>query len=283
MNSDLDYYNILGVADDATTTEIKKSYRKLAQINHPDKNNGDDTKFKQLSEAKSVLTNKSKREEYDMLRKYGSTNSHFAHDNGMEGIDLHKIYEHILNGGNPREFHSRFRQKQNRSLRIVGAITLEEAYSGMQKNISFNVNNEQKSVIVNIPAGVLDEAEFILQGGGESSIANQPPGDVHVSVRISPHNTFIRQGDHLAVQIKINCFEAIIGSSKEIIILNGKKLEYKIPPGTQHGQRIRLKSQGMPVMNSSYYGDLFIIVDVIIPTNLTSDQKILLNDLIDSK
>jgi len=293
MDANLNYYNILGVSENAKPAAIKKAYRKLAMKHHPDKG-GDEKQFKQINEANDTLTNKQKRAEYDDLRKYGAEpqfhrgpqrpqarnqqqQGPFVWSHHQGSVDIEEIFGSVFTGRGP--FRQQ-RQQRNRDVHIELAITLEEAYTGVNKRIAFNTSNEQKTIDVSIPQGVLTSTTLRLRGLGDSAITNIHPGDLLVTINVQNNTIFHREGQNLHATIKIGCFEAIIGTEKTLKMVNNEKLKIKIPAGTQPGQILSLRGKGMPIMDSNLFGDLFIELKVNIPKNLTTDQKILIQDLL---
>ena len=285
MDANLNYYNILGVSEDAKPAAIKKAYRKLAMKHHPDKG-GDETMFKQINEANETLTNKEKRLEYDNLRKYGGSQP-FGQQGpfvwstgGASGVNINveEIFGDVFGGRGP----FRQRQQRNRDVHIQLAVTLEEAYNGINKRLEFRTSNELKTVDVTIPRGVINDTTLRMRGLGDNAMPNIHPGDLLVTVQVYNHAIYQRQGQNLFTVIQLNCFEAMIGTTKTLSTITGGELKVKIPAGSQPNSKLLLKQQGMPIMDSSLYGDLFVQLNVSIPKNLTTDQKILIQDLLKS-
>ena len=289
MDANLNYYNILGVSEDAKPAAIKKAYRKLAMKHHPDKG-GDEKTFKQINEANDTLTNKQKRAEYDDLRKYGSEQSFggqqgpFVWSTGGAGpvnINIEGVFRDVFGGG-PNGPFRRQRQQRNRDVHIQIAITLEEAYSGVNKRLEYRTSNELKTIDVTIPRGVINDITLRIQGLGDNAIPNTHPGDLLVTVNVYNHDTYQREGQNLFTIIELNCFEAMLGTTKILPTITGGELKVKIPAGSQPNSKLLLKKQGMPIMDSNLYGDLFVQLNVNIPKNLTTDQRILIQDLLKS-
>ena len=296
MDANLNYYNILGVSEDAKPAAIKKAYRKLAMKHHPDKG-GDEKQFQQINEANNTLTNKQKRAEYDDLRKYGAEpqfhrgpqrpqarnqqqQGPFVWSHHQGSIDIEEIFGSVFTDG-AHPFRQQ-RQQRNRDVHIQIAITLEEAYNGINKRLEYRTSNEQKIIDITIPRGVISDTTLRMRGLGDTARPNTPPGDLLVTVQIYNHSIYQRQGQNLFTVLALNCFEAIIGTTKTLSTITGGELNVKIPPGSQPNSKLLLKKQGMPVMDSNLYGDLFVQLNINIPKNLTTDQKNLIQDLLKS-
>ena len=295
MDASKNYYEILGVSEAAKPAAIKKAYRKLAMKHHPDKG-GDEKTFKQINEANETLTNKQKRAEYDDLRKYGAgpqfhhgpqrpharnqqQQSPFVWSHHQGSVNIEEIFGSVFTEHGP--FRQQ-RQQRNRDVHIQLSITLAEAYTGVNKRIAFNTSNEQKIIDVAIPKGVLTSTTLRLRGLGDSAITNIHPGDVLVTINVQNNTKFHREGQNLHATIEIGCFQAMLGAEKTLKMVNNEKLKVKIPAGTQPGQILSLRGKGMPIMDSNLFGDLFIELKINIPKNLTTDQKILIQDLLKS-
>ena len=283
MDASKNYYEILGVSEDAKPAAIKKAYRKLAMKHHPDKG-GDETMFKQINEANDILTS-DKREEYDHLRKYGGPQAFggeqgpFVWSTGGAGpvnINIEEVFGQVFRGGPFRQQH----QQRNRDVHIQIAITLEEAYNGVNKRLEYRTSNELKTIDVTIPRGVINDTTLRMRGLGDSAVPNIHPGDLLVTVNIYNHNTYQRSGQNLFTVIELNCFEAMLGAEKILPTITGGELKVKIPAGSQPDSKLLLKQQGMPIMDSNLYGDLFVQLNVSIPKHLTTDQKNLIQDLL---
>lgn len=260
-----DYYEILGVQKSSTPEEIKRAYRKLAAKHHPDRG-GDTAKFQEIQAAYDVLSNADKRLQYD------NPQSQYEFQGGVP-----PGFEDIINafGGGFGDFFGRRRAPpQNRTITIQTAITLEEALSGKTLIATVKLPSGRDQLLeVKIPAGVHDGTTLRLANMGDDSYQNLPRGDIHLSVRISPHTTFQRNGDDLLTSLEITAIEAMLGKVKEINTLDGRTLSITIKPGTQHGQLLAAQGYGMPKMSDSrFIGRLIVQISVKIPTFLTEDQ-----------
>lgn len=282
MDPNKDYYNILGVSEDADASAIKKAYRKLAQQNHPDKG-GDADKFKEINEANDVLTSE-KRQEYDHFRKYGAPQN-FQHGRQQGpftwstggGHPFEEVFADIFAGRGPFRQH---RQPRNRNVHIKLQVSLREAYEGSNKRIQVNAGDDLKTLDIHIPKGVITGTTLRMRGLGDNIVGNTPPGDLLIDVIVMDDSHFHRNGQNLHTVLNLNCFEAMLGTEKVIKTITDKELKVKIPVGAQPGQLMRMRGQGMPVMDTDLYGDLIVELKVSIPRNLTTEQKDLIENLL---
>ena len=279
-----DYYEILGVNRGATSEEIKKAYRKLAVQYHPDKNPGDkaaEEKFKEASNAYSVLSDPEKRRMYDTRGHAG------VHDMGFEGyrntddvfrhINLDDIFGRGGFGGFGDAFGDAFGQRRTtapprgRDIRMNVSIPFEDTVLGSKKE----VNVQGKRLTLTIPPGIQDGNTLRIQGHGES-LGSGISGDLLVTVSVQPHPTLTREGADLLTDAKISMATAALGGSVRIQTLTGN-VDLKIPSGSQPGQQFRLRGRG-GVDASGRKGDLRVRLVVEIPKSLSRKQRNLLKE-----
>ena len=268
-----DYYNVLGISKGASPDEIKRAYRRLASQHHPDKG-GDTKKFQEIEEAYRTLSDPEKRSQYD--------NPQPQYHGGFGGGGMPPGFEDIFSqmfgsgGGNPF-FGQGFRQQpqRNRVLNIQTTITLEEAFHGKDLMATLGLPSGKEQVVeIKIPAGVQDGSVLRLAGMGDDTFANAPRGDIHLTINVSQHHRFQRQGDDLICDIEITCIDAMLGKTFYVDTIDGKTLEIGIRPGTQHGQMLAAHGYGMPKLGDNRFkGRMLVNVNVIIPNNLTDVQK----------
>jgi curved DNA-binding protein len=288
-----DYYGILGVPKTATQDEVKKAYRKMAMKHHPDRG-GDQAKFKEINEAHDVLSDNDKRmmvdQGIDPLNPNQRNQSHHFHSGGSP-------FEFHFGGGNPHmdEFFRGFgfgfgsgpqwanqQPRKNKSLNINLNLCLEEAYTGVSKELELTYpGNNVKSIKIEIPRGVDNGVTIRYEGMGDRSSPQIPPGDLLVNINVMPHPAFARDGINLLRDVMVDCFSAITGTSVAFMTLDGRRLEVTIPPGIQPGTTLGLKNEGMRD-NKGNIGKLYVRVNVQIPTHL-SDEVIELVEQIKNK
>ena len=138
---------------------------------------------------------------------------------------------------------------------------------------------KKKKLNVNIPVGIESETRIRLEGEGEAGFRGAPAGDLYVFVNVKEHKFFNREGSSIYCTVPIKFTTAALGGKVVIPNINGRKVELKIPTGTQNKDKFRLKNEGMTIINSSLKGDMFVSVDIEIPVKLTDKQKELLKEL----
>ncbi|MBN1998340.1 J domain-containing protein [candidate division KSB1 bacterium] len=300
--SDKDYYNILGVSENASADEIKKAYRELAKKYHPDKHKNDkraEDRFKHISEAYSVLGDEKKRREYDQLRRLGAfgQTGGFGQGGGFHSGSFNFEDLSSLFGGKRAKkgptggfafdgFGDLFRQfmgGQERGARYSSGAVRGRDVSA-QITVPFEVAlrggkqvfavSQNKKISVTIPAGIEDNKKIRLKGQGEPGYGGGTAGDLILTVNVQPHPVFDRSGADLKTRVSISVVQAVLGSKIKVKTFNGKDVELKIAPGTQYGKRLKLKGLGADINGRK--GDMIVEILIDIPKNLDSRSKKLL-------
>jgi molecular chaperone DnaJ len=137
---------------------------------------------------------------------------------------------------------------------------------------------KERTLSVNIPAGVEDGTRIRLAGEGEAGMRGGPAGDLYIFLSVKPHHIFERDGADLFCRVPISMVTASLGGEIEVPTLGGKKVKVKVPEGAQTGRQFRLRSKGMPVLNTRETGDLYIQITIETPVNLTRKQQDLLKE-----
>jgi curved DNA-binding protein len=298
-----DYYKILGVEKNAGLDDIKKAYRKLALKYHPDRNPSDKKKaeeqFKKISEAYAVLSDDEKRKQYD---QFGSDqfNQRFSREDIFRGADLNDILRDLgfggrgadfswifdLGGGSGRrtrtfrsdpfgDFSARQPEQMPRKgedLQYNLSITLEDSLKGAEKAISLRKADRVEEINVKIPAGINSGQKLRLTGKGLLGRDGGPAGDLYLNIHIQPHHTFKREGYDVFVDLSIRYSQAVMGASVDVPTLSGAPKRIKIPPGTQDGTKIRLKSFGIPHFREGGKGDQYVRISISVPRKPTDSQ-----------
>ena len=270
------HYATLGVTESANQDEIKKAYRKLAMTHHPDRNNGDDTKFKEIQIAYDTIGDDQKRQQYDAERR-NPGGIRFNVNNGQAHPDIEEMLRNFgfgfANGGQDPFSGFRRQSRKNQDLRVEVMIPLSSTLDVQTKTISIqNTTGQRDSVGVNIPRGVTPNSTIKYPGLGDNHYKDLPRGDLYILVRVQNDTSFQIHKLDLIKFVDINALDAIIGSKISVTSINNKRFEVLIPAGTQHGYKFKIPSQGLYAMNQSSRGNLIIVTNIVIPTNLTSEQ-----------
>ncbi len=349
-----DYYEVLGVARNASEQDLKSAFRKLAKEHHPDRNPGDasaEKKFKEINEAYEVLKDPQKRAAYDRFGHAAFDGLGGGRGPGSGGFgpdfssSMSDIFDDLFGefmGGRRGSGRSSGRER-GADLRYNMDITLAEAFTGKttQIRVPTNVTCEtcsgsgaragtkpvtcatcggvgkvrasqgfftiertcptcmgrgetipdpcptcsgtgrvvkERTLSVNIPAGVEDGTRIRLSGEGEAGLRGGPPGDLYIFLSIKPHEFFQRDGSDIFCRVPISMTTAALGGYIDVPALDGSTSRVKVPEGTESGKQFRLKGKGMPVLRSNATGDMYIQVDVETPKNLTRRQRELLEE-----
>lgn len=263
----MDHYQTLGVSKDAEHKDIKKAFRKLASKHHPDKG-GDQEEFKRVQAAYETLSDPDKRAQYDNPSPFegfsqgGFGNSPFA-----------DIFGDIFGGGR-RQGHQRQPAKNPDGVVDVG-IQLVQAYTGSE----IVVNTGYASFNVRIEQGVDEGTKLRLHGKGPLRNERLPAGDLIVRLHLEYPVNWGRDREHLFYRHNINAIDAMTGCSVTIAHVDSKKYELKVPAGTMHGTKLKMKNLGMRIPTYGIVGDLYVIIELDVPTIKNEKDKELLNKI----
>lgn len=301
---DKDFYKTLGVSKDIADADLKKTYRKLARKYHPDSNQGDaaaEAKFKEVSEAYSVLSDKEQRAEYDQIRAMGTGAPRFsAGGQGAGGFeDVFSRFGQGRGGGartqSPEDFDdifAMFNQQQSggfgsgrfgqptggfrgyggpqRGADVTARTTVDFVTATKGETISL-AGDDGKPFKVKIPAGVSDGQKIRLKGRGRPSPDGGESGDVVVTVAVRPHPVFVREGLNLRVTVPVTFTEAALGATIEVPTLGGDPVKLRVAPGTPSGRVLRVKGRGVETAKGT--GDLLAEVQVAVPAHLDAAAR----------
>lgn len=296
---DKDFYAVLGVPKDVSEAELKKTYRKLARKYHPDSNPGDaaaEAKFKEISEAHSVLSDPEQRKEYDQMRAMGPGRARFTSGGGSQSGGFEDVFGGMFGQGNQRTTFS------------TGGGGFEDIFSGMFGNggfgrspggfggaagptrgrdlaasttLDFHTAIQGDTVrlqpaggrpmSVKIPAGVSDGQKIRIKGKGEPSPDGGAPGDLTLTITVRKHPVFERDGLNLRVVVPVTFTEATLGATIEVPTLGGEPVKLRVAPGTPSGRALRVKGRGVTTPKGT--GDLLATVEVAVPSHLSQEAR----------
>ncbi len=340
-----DYYEVLGVQRNASSEEIKKSFRRLARQYHPDVNKEAEAaeKFKEINEAYEVLSDQQKRAMYDQFgHAMPGNGAGFDPFGGFGDSPFNSIFETFFGRG----FGGREQGPQRGSdMRYHLTLTFEEAIFGCEKDIEYTrLENctvcsgsgakpgtepkacptchgtgeiRQRSAMLNmitvttcpqcqgsgkiipdpcqecngtgqartprnitvkVPGGVDDNSQIRLSGEGNAGPSGGPYGNLYVTIDVKPHTHFVRDGNDILIELKINIAQAALGTEVTVPTLDGQET-LKIEAGTQTGKQLRLRGKGVPYLRHSGRGDQIVVVRVVVPEKLSGEQRELFEQL----
>jgi molecular chaperone DnaJ len=281
---DKDFYKILGVSKDVSEAELKKVYRKLARQHHPDSNPGDtaaEAKFKEVSEAYSVLSDPTQRKEYDAVKAMGGGARFTGAGPNMGGGGFEDVFSNLFGGagarggfgggGFPGGFGGFGGPTPGADLTASVTIDFIDGVRGATKKLSFQGGED---VSFKVPAGVTDGSKIKLRGRGQPSMNGGPNGDMIVTVTVKPHPIFVRDGLNIRVNVPITFAEAVLGGTIQVPTLGGEPVKLKVAPGTPNGRVLRVKGKG--VVTEKQSGDLLASVEVAVPSHVSAAAEDLL-------
>lgn len=289
-----DFYAALGVSKDASEADIKKAYRKLARKYHPDTNKDNpeaEKKFKDISEAYSVLSDEQQRKEYDAIRAMGS-GARFTAGGGGGGFE--DIFGDVFGGGGggQRVRYSTggggagfedilggmfggggggfggFQQRPQRGADRKAETTI--SFKGSIEGTTIGLRTREGEVIeIRVPAGVRDGQTIRAKGKGEPGAAGA--GDLLVTVRVNEHPFFKREGNNITVEVPVSFNEAALGATISVPTITGENVRMKVPAGSPSGKRMRLRGRG--VKTSKRTGDMYVVLNIVVPKDLSEEAK----------
>ena len=259
----MEHYKTLGVDSNASPDDIKKAYRKMAGIHHPDKG-GNTATFQKIQQAYETLSDPQKKQQYDNPNPFGggmhSTGGmHGGFPGGfqfhMNGFDMNDVFGQMF---------GQQRHPQRPTYKTTLWVTLEQVYKGDEQTLQFNTNGENNVVNIQIPKGVDNGATLRY----DNLIRD---GVLIVEFRIHQHTKFQRHGFDLVTEHEISVLDLIVGVDIKFTTISGKTLEVKIKPKTQPNTTLRIPGEGLPTTYG--YGDQMILLKPVIP-DMISDSVI---------
>jgi len=296
-----DYYALLEVKRNATSDEIKKAYRHLAKMYHPDSNIGDaeaEEKIKEINEAYEVLSDEKKKKKYDSLINRFNFMSGIDFDPKKFGFNKKKDLQIEENGAFSDFFNLFFGNdsiefediefdrgeseeellfKKGEDINLDYEVEIEDAFFGVKAKIDVKeVGNIVKEYEFDIPAGTLSGEKVRLLGKGHPGTVGAPPGDLYIKIIIKKNKKLELKGMDLVTDIPITPWEAVFGGRAIIKTVDGK-LNIKIPAGIQAGSKLRIQGKGYK--KGEGRGDLIGNIKIMIPEKLSEKEKALFKEL----
>jgi molecular chaperone DnaJ len=299
---DKDFYKVLGVSKDVTPAELKKAYRKLARKYHPDSNPGNpaaEAKFKEISEAHSVIGDPAQRKEYDAVRAMGGGARFTApRPGGGQAGGFDDSFGGMFGGGARQQGYSyeqggfddllggmfgrggggfgsssggfRGYGGPTRGRDVIASTTVDFITATHGDQITLQTQ-DGRAIKVKIPAGVADGQKIKLRGQGQPSPDGGETGDIVLTVTVRKHPVFERDGLNLRLSVPVTFVEAALGATIEVPTLGGAPVKLRIAPGTPSGRVLRVKGRG--VVTPKGTGDLLAEVQVAVPSHLSKDAE----------
>ncbi|MGB9356570.1 MAG: DnaJ C-terminal domain-containing protein [Azonexus sp.] len=290
-----DYYQIMGVARDATQDEIKRAYRQMARKYHPDvsKDPEAEVRFKELGEANAVLKDIEKRAAYDQLGSNWKAGQDFRpppdwnagfefSGDGSQGVGaaefsdfFETLYGHGSAAGNRArpDFHAR---GEDHHARVM--IDLEDAYNGATRVITLRTPEvdahgraamRSHKLNVTIPRGVRAGQHIRLAGQGAPGIGQGKAGDLYLEVGFNPHAHFRAEQRDVYLDLPLAPWEAALGATVTVPT-PGAAVDLKIPPNSMAGGKLRLKGRGIP---GTTPGDFYVVLQIVLPAATAEAEK----------
>jgi curved DNA-binding protein len=298
-----DYYDTLGVSRTASEAEIKKAFRSLARKYHPDvakDKKSAESRFKEINEAYEVLSDPDKRARYDELGANWKSGAEFRPPPGWErfghegtfrragqegggefefgGTGFSDFFEQLFGrmgraqswaAGSERAFGQGEFGQRGRDLEGDILVTLDEVLNGSVRPVTVRHGHRSETYQVKIPAGIGDGQRLRVSSRGEEGPGGA--GDLYLRVRLARHPDFEVSGHDLIHETLVAPWQAVLGSTVRVPSLSGP-VSIRIPPGTQNGQRLRLRGRGLPNREGGH-GDMILLVSVELPKTLTESER----------
>ena len=290
-----DYYQILGIAKDATQAEVKKAFRKLARVHHPDVAADKvtaESKFKEINEAYEVLGDPEKRKKYDTLGAswdqpgggYQSGSMPGGAEFEFDGTGFSDFFEQYFSGGGARRaagfgggFTRRGGAMQGQDIEGDLMVTLEEAFTGSMRTIALRKSDPRTGQVitdevqVRIPAGIGEGQRLRVPGHGGQGSGGASDGDLYLRVRFASHPDFRVRGHDIHCELSLAPWEAVLGATIPLKVPGGKSVQLRIPAGTSPGDQLRMKGYGLPKKNAP--GDLYVEIAIATPPATDGEER----------
>jgi DnaJ-class molecular chaperone len=292
-----DLYEVLGVKKDVSETELKSAYRKLAKKHHPDANPGNkqaEERFKEISQAYEILSDKEKRARYDAMRSspfggaqgrpgrqtrpgqgFGAQEMPFEFGGGS----INDLFEMFFGGqggrGRPRPWQ--MEEEQGQDVSAEAEVSFDQSVRGGPLTVSLaSPEGGRRSLRVQVPAGAESGTRLRVRGEGQASPYGGPKGDLYLTLKVLPHPKFSRQGLDILSKETVNLAQALLGCELEAETIHGR-VRTRLAPGIQPGTRLRLAGRG--IEQGGRKGDHYLEVAVELPKDLNPEEKALIQGL----
>ena len=269
-------YETLGVSEKASADEIKKAYRKLARKYHPDVNKDEEAieKFKEINAAYEVLSDKKKKDEYDMYgdQIFGGQNFHDFAQNQAGNVDLDDLLRNIFGGGSGfgGGFGGAGGHGRGADLDQRTTITIPFAISVLGGKHNVSVNSE--SFDIKIPAGIKNGETLRVRGKGNSGMGKR--GDLLIKVEVAPSPVYERKDNDLYATMNVPLREALFGGKVTFESIVNGVLTIKVPQNTKNGQKFRVRGKGVINRKTAIHGNLYLTANIILPQVEELDEKL---------
>lgn len=294
MSTGQNFYEILGVSQDATQEEIQGAYRKLAVKYHPDKNPGDkaaEDRFKELGQAYATLSDAGQRARYDQQMRTGFPPEGFQGGGvpgggygGFESISIDEILRRYgdmfgdafggmggmggRGGGRGGPFQRGVRQRRRgRDVEASMEVPFRDAALGNKVSVTLHDSSGRRTLSVNLPEGTQDGSTLRLKGQGEEGLNGGPAGDLFLRIRTTPDPVYRSHGRDIESDLPVPAPIAVLGGKVSVTTIHGKEGLVTIPPGTSSGTQLRLKGQGIQG------GDHFARIVVSVPKEPSEEER----------
>jgi curved DNA-binding protein len=299
-----DFYEVLGVARDATAQEIQRAYRKLARTYHPDVNKDPaaERRFQEISEAYEVLSDPESRRRYDAFgpdfrqvppdvdaetwargrargagraRQSAASEEDVWVSSGFSGVDfdIDDLLGGMFRGGGRRGWGRTAGADQEAEL----VLSIEEAVHGGRRSITVAGATGSRTFEVTVPAGVTEGQRIRLAGQGSQGSGGAPAGDLYLVVQLAAHPRYRVDRRDIYVDLPLTPWEAALGASVAVDTPEGEA-KVRVKPGTSTGKRLRVRGRGMPNPRGAR-GDLYAEVKIMVPATLTKEERRLFEEL----
>jgi len=266
-------YETLGVNERASADEIKKAYRKLARKYHPDVNKDEEAieKFKEINAAYEVLSDKQKKDEYDMYgdQMFGGQNFHdFAQNQG--NVDLDELLRNIFGGGGGGGFGGGGfggNSAPDLDQRTNITVPFDVSINGGKHNIT--INNE--SFDIKIPAGIKSGETLRVRGKGNAGMGQR--GDLLIKVEVASSPIFERKENDLYMAMDVPLKTALFGGKVTIKTSVYDDITLKVPQNTKNGQKFRVRGKGVTDRKTLLKGNLYFTANIILPNINDLDEE----------